>query len=949
MNRILTYNFSENFVERLADLLKENYFKKDKDLSRLAVVFGGKRPALFLKRALSHRVKESFFPPQFFTIDEFVNYVLFKKEHFSLITDLDACYVIFKLAKRVSPQILKGRHTFAEFLPWAREILAFIEQLDLEAMESSALKNIELSAEIGYAVPPDINRLLEHIIILRARFHETLEEQKTYTRGLCYLKAAREIATIVFEDFDEIIFGNFFFLHKTESLLLKDLLKRQQALLIFQGSEDDWPVLKKNANAFLNPILPEQKKPLPRFNLELFAGFDTHSQVCLVREIIKKIIASGESLNGTVIVLPESGHLIPLLSEITALVEDFNISMGYPLERSSLQTLLKFIFSAQLTRKEKAYYAKDYLKVLRHPLVKSLKLSKDPAVTRVLIHKIEEVLTGQQKTILGGQLFLKLEDLIDLDHLYEITREVLARMGFSLKKKEIKEILEELHAQLFTAWEKIINLSNFSQGLEGFLNLFVHKSLMGAYPLNLKIAERMYSVVEEMKSAVFNQESFFPEECFQIFKNKIEREMVSFLGSPLKGLQILGLLETRALNFKNVIIMDMNEGVLPRLRIYDPLIPREVMVSLNLDRLEQEEEIQRYQFMRLISSAENVYLVYEESQDKEKSRFVEELVWARQKKENTLDAVKITRAEFKFQVLQKKTDIKKTGEVLDFLKNHTYSASSLNTYIRCPLRFYYKYVLGLMEKEDYFEEPENRQVGIFIHELLEETFGKFLHKKPVLGTAFRTYFFKVFETKFEETFGRSIVSDAFLLKKVLEVRLDDFLNKEGEAKGVRDVQEILEIEKRFAESISLSSGEFKFVYQVDRIDRLKDGTILIVDYKTGSEDPTPKKMETISSMELSRDAIKKNVRSFQMPLYFDLLGRRYPNEKINAMFYNLRTLETKEFLKDAVSSDAREPNQVFRKSLEHTLGEIVDPKVHFKPDDREPRYCATCPFYYVCR
>ena len=103
---------------------------------------------------------------------------------------------------------------------------------------------------------------------------------------------------------------------------------------------------------------------------------------------------------------------------------------------------------------------------------------------------------------------------------------------------------------------------------------------------------------------------------FKIFDAKISGELVKFHGSPLKGLQILGLLETRSLNFENVIVLDVNEGVLPRLNIYAYLIPREVMISLGLDQMELEEEIQRYQFMRLLSSAKDVHLIYRESKDK---------------------------------------------------------------------------------------------------------------------------------------------------------------------------------------------------------------------------------------------------------------------------------------------------------------------------------------------
>jgi inactivated superfamily I helicase len=118
---------------------------------------------------------------------------------------------------------------------------------------------------------------------------------------------------------------------------------------------------------------------------------------------------------------------------------------------------------------------------------------------------------------------------------------------------------------------------------------------------------------------VFAEEKFQPMEVFRIFLNKLETEKVAFKGSPLKGVQVLGFLESRSLNFETVIVMDMNEGVMPRIRMNEPLIPREVMLALGLSQIEKEEEIQRYHFMRLIAHAKRSYLVYEDNGVKERA------------------------------------------------------------------------------------------------------------------------------------------------------------------------------------------------------------------------------------------------------------------------------------------------------------------------------------------
>ncbi|MCR4337304.1 MAG: PD-(D/E)XK nuclease family protein, partial [Candidatus Omnitrophica bacterium] len=372
-------------------------------------------------------------------------------------------------------------------------------------------------------------------------------------------------------------------------------------------------------------------------------------------------------------------------------------------------------------------------------------------------------------------------------------------------------------------------------------------------------------------------------------------------------------------------ILDVNENVLPHLNIYDPLIPREVMVSLNLDRLELEEEIQRYQFMRLISSAKEVHLVYQERADKERSRFVEELIW---EKEKAQKKVEIIEPHFTVKVHSPRKQIAKTPVMIEILKNHTYSSSSINLYLRNPLEFYYQYVLGLREKEDLLDEPENRQVGTFIHGVLEDVFKPYVGCAPQIDEAFRLHFRKIFHDRFEQTLAKAMKSDAFLLKSVIDARMERFLQQEAE-QPLRQIQEILFIEKKFEDVIPLSVGNVKFVYRMDRVDRLRDGTVFLIDYKAGSVDPMPKAIDKIEGMELSRESIFENVRSFQMPLYFFYLDKHFPNEEINAAFYNLRTLEMDCFLKEKAMVDRGRIKEVYSKALDFVMKEILDPAVPF--------------------
>ncbi|UCC94565.1 MAG: PD-(D/E)XK nuclease family protein [Candidatus Omnitrophota bacterium] len=938
MENIFTYDFKENFIENLADFLLEHFAKANGDFSRVACVFGGRRPALFLQRTLARKMHKSFYPPPTFSIDEFVEHIVSEEKPVVKVGDLDASFLIYTLAKELAPDIVRGIDSFSEFLPWAQEIVAFIEQLDLEDIENQALRHIQMSAAIGYEVPQNINVLLQHIVKIRDAYHAILDERKIFSRGLLYREASHRVQKETFDEFDAIIFCNFFYLHATEARLMSQIHTKGKGIYIFQGDQEKWSVLKKNAE-MLSTHLKSSRVCTDDPTVSFYAGFDTHSQVSIVREIVKKI----EDVNNTVIVLPRPETAIPLLSELSSHAGDFNLSLGYPLKRSSLYALCNALFGAQRSKQVDRYYAKDYLNVLRHPLVKNIRFFSSHHATRVLVHKIEDILTGKEETELGGTLFVELDAIEDAQDLYQLAHDTLMTMDVRVSIDELRQIVKELHRVFFRSWEEVEDFFGFAEVLNVFIVTLLHKSMVMSFPFNVKVIEKLCSIKEEFEVVDFCREPFKLQELSSIFMQKLEGEVVSFVGSPLKGLQVLGLFETRSLNFENVIVMDANEGVLPKLKIYEPLIPREVMLNLGLNRLEKEEEIQRYQFMRLIDAAKNVYLVYAENQEKEKSRFIEELLWARQRQLNRLDVATAPKVSFNLKIIQRKTLIEKNAEIIDFLKNETYSASRLNTYLSCPLQFCYRYVLGLSEAEDLLDEPESPQIGIFIHQLLQETFKTFLGRKPIIDKRFRKNFWRIFQDQFALHIARRMKSDSLLLKGIIENRLQRFLDAEAQ----RSVEKIVCLEKKFAGYIKVDGASFAFTSQVDRVDQLSPDSYEILDYKTGGMNFIPKRFSQLAKVELNRTSVRDTIRSFQLPLYYYVVKKTLSCAELNASLYSIRTLERKPFIAEDDYPHKDQIMDICLKSLECILKEVVDPHIPFEPDKDEKR-CSSCAFKSVC-
>ncbi|MBP7088094.1 MAG: PD-(D/E)XK nuclease family protein [Candidatus Omnitrophica bacterium] len=940
MGQAIFYNFGEDFIAKITEYIWNNFRNNDNDFSRIACVFSGKRPALFLRRELAKKVKNSFIPPRIFSIEEFISNVLFSDKASLIPRELDSCFLIYTLAKKYVPNLTEGRSSFKDFLPWAKEIISFIEQLDLEEIKNESLRTVEKSAQIGFEIPLAVNRLLESIVTLRQAYHKALAEKNTHSRGMLYSFLASNMNKIDLNQFDTILFCNLFYLHKTELKIINYICQKNKGICFFQGSRKDWPVLENNTKDF-KAIVDSSDNETNKFNLFIFKGFDMHSQVGIIRNILdEKIIANKEN---TAIILPRPEAIIPLLNEISSLAKGINISMGYPLSQSSLYTLFEYLWRVHESKRGDKYYTKDYLNLLKHPLIKNLQLAYNPAITRVMIHKIEEFLQGEVESSIGGSLFLTLSEIEEESGIYKATCDTLSNMDLKADTDICREILAYLHKLLFKIWDNISNFKEFTSAFEELFNFLIANSLILDYPLNIKVINKLQSVIEEFKSSSFCQENFDYYEIWSIFQQKLQSEKVSFIGSPLKGMQILGFLESRSLTFDNVIIMDLNEAVLPKLKIYEPLIPREVMLSLGLNRLEKEEEIQRYHFMRLVSSAKNAYLIYEENQEREKSRFIEELLWTRQKQLKELEALDILKASFSIKINLKQIEIIKSPSMIELLKKSTYSASRLNTYLSCPLEFYYRYVLGLKKREELLQDPDAPCIGNFIHQLLEEEFKIFIGKRPVINKEFTDKFFENMDVKFEKELTRRMRSDSFLLKKIVKDRMRKFLAEEKE----RDISKIISLETERRDTLELKGEPIEFVYTVDRVDEFKNGNIVVIDYKTGGSDIYPRSFTNLKNMSMTRAAIKENLRSFQLPLYYYFISKDFPERNLNAELYNILTLKRRPLISESDYGYREEIMKICFKALEAIYQEILDPEIPFKPDEEERR-CLRCSFEGMC-
>jgi ATP-dependent helicase/nuclease subunit B len=965
-----TLPLSANVIEEIIDYVLKNYSVEE--FNKVCIIFGGKRPSTVFKKHLSMKLQQNILPPKIFSVEEFIYYIVSKQEKLNFVSDLEIIYLLYKILAEI--QTFNNKFSsFINFIPWGYEIYSFLEEMMLENIKPQQLINLTEESLFGIEIPPSIKDIVKNISDIYVKFYDYLINQKFSTRGVNYKLASEYSAELQLEEFDKIIIVTPFYLHRTELNIISNLVKNNKVVIFFQGNQTEWKQLENIANYF-NISIQCQKEDDKIHNIYFYSVFDNISEVNCVHTILKNI--SSDELDKTVVVLPLDETATLLLNSLPDNVKDYNLVCGYPLKRNVIVSLLKTIFDLQITKKENKYYTKYYIEIIKNPLIRNVGFDKSSSENilqsiPIIFDCIEDVVLGKvEDNKISKSNFVVLKDIQQSKVLFNHIYEMLSKFNLKLKIEDIAEIITIIHKKFFVQWEKIRTVNECCKCLKETLNFLLSNSNIEKNMLNLYSVNKLFEIIEELENLSFTNEKFSKEEIFKFFLIQVDRAKLSFIGSPVKGLQMLGFYETRNLNFDKVIICDINEGVLPHLEQKSVLVPYTFLTQLGINRLEIEEELQRYHFKRLVLSAKDVYLVYIESNEKEKSRFVEQMVWDIQKKEKTLNLKNMYSCYFPVSFKINKREVKKTEDVIEYLKNFCYSPTAVDTYLTCPLKFHYTYVLGLEEQEVLSDEPEGKEIGEFIHSLLEESFKVFIqpvpqkaesvehvssifeqkdkseHQTVKIDEEFKKKFFILFEQKFDSTLAKRYKTESFLVKKVMKFYLEQFLFFEQQRIQKDQVEQILMLEQNYKEKIFINGKQIFFQYRIDRVDKLQDGSLLVIDYKTGY---IPQMNKNLNIDQLSYRNIKKQIKSFQLPLYVDIIQKKLCCENVDAMFYNIKEPDKPYRLFKDSKYQKKEIIDIVFSSLDYIFDEILNPEIPFYEDIEEPQNCNQCPFQYLCR
>lgn len=470
------------------------------------------------------------------------------------------------------------------------------------------------------------------------------------------------------------------------------------------------------------------------------------------------------------------------------------------------------------------------------------------------------------------------------------------------------------------------------------------------HPLFRPYAETILQVFLSIEQSLIGNASFRDIAGYSNFlQHYIAQQEVPFTGTPLRGVQVLGLLETRSLCFDNVYMLNVNDDVLPGGIESDVLLPRQLREKLGMETRRDRDKLSEYYFNLLVRGAKRVHLFFSETGDRDKSRFIEQLLWEQQKRRGSFTSDSIMQTvRYKINLANDSVQaIQKSEPMLEALRSFSYSASALDTYLQCPIRFLYRFVLRLEEKEHVSDDLDNQDIGILVHEVLKKFYEPFVGTKLELSKLNADRMEQVVEELFTQKFGAEPAGAAYLLKRQIQQQLTRMLiNYQKSVVEKNDV-----VLKGLEEKISIRTFGVKFEGRLDRIEQ-RGTSVFILDYKTG---PQPSKV-SINFKKLKveeRDTWNDAVVSLQLPFYLLLYSEHtgIDIQKIIPAYLYLgdnRLSEESEVVFQGQPAERATCFEQMRSIIELLLHEINDAAIPFLPPNDLTKTCPRCPYTALC-
>ncbi len=914
--------------------------EKDGDYSSYLVVFPGKRPSHFLRKAVALRTGSSFIPPTALSMDEFIDslYDISGSRH---IEAIDAVALLYDIHRK-SPHPLGGRGflTPEGFFPLGLKIYRDIEELAIEDVGPQKVREVETLITDG--LPEQTKGRLQSLSLFNEKFYGEVKARGLSSRSMRYRAVAEQIGDAGLGIYDKAIFAGFFALTQAEKILFRRLLAIDKAVFIFEEATGLGGKLRDLGISYEGG----EKEP-SRAVVNFYSSPDTHGQVMALGNILSRQIESeGLPDEKTVIVVPSPDSLFPLLRQgLSGMPDDaYNVSLGYPLHRTPVFGFLNNLMDLLNSMDGERVYIPDYLKFVLHPYTKNIYYAGKSETTRILFHSVEEeLLKYRTKTFVPLAEIEENEDLFD-----DVIRKLAGNWQWG-GREDLRAHLKKIHKNTIERFLSFEDVGDFARKCMDLLVYIFNESTARLHPLFYPFAESFITHLALLPGSLMRDIAFAERSSYFIFLRRYVKTChTPFTGTPLKGLQVLGFLETRNLKFDRVLVLDSNEDVLPDTKKEETLLPLKARQILGLPTYMDRDRLTAHYFESLLSGAKEVHLFFAENDKTEPSRFVEKLLWERQKKARaTTSQPYVSPVCYQVKLVNEiPAPVAKTVEMVSFLRDYQYSATTLNRYLRCPLQFYYATVLGLNPKDEITGDIGRDDLGSFVHDILRRFFvnkkGRQLKEEDLSVGEMAS----LVDALFEKQYGSEPTGALYLLRRQVKRRMTEILKNYYLPLLKKASLCIMEVE----ESIAARVGGFNLKGRIDSVEQ-RGGKTVIVDFKTGSSGNFLK--IDMDKLDLTRrETWSGAIRSLQLPFYLTLYAekKKRPVEGLNALFLLLGRSRISEEIEIPLFDGPNE-KEVFpplRSVIFDLLAEIADLRVPFLPAGDMKNACPGCDFRYVC-
>ena len=848
------------------------YYKSyGQDISRYTFVFPNRRAGIFFQHYLSQIAGRPIFSPEILTVTD-----LFEKlSPYKKADRIEMLFLLYDIYIRVS----SSTETFDEFLYWGEMLLNDFDDVDKYLVDAQQLfRNIhdlkEIDAGFDYLTESQIEairrfwsnflpigendkkkdflEMWEVLFQLYTSLREQLHNKGMAYEGMIFRDVTEHLANDIDYKlpFEKVIFVGLNGHSKSEETLLKYLHKQKIADFYWDYSSPLVRDPQNKASFFIDrnrmlfptqlTLEPEElSMDLPV--VEVIGIPSAVGQAKYVHTIIKSLmdekqITSSTQAMNTALVLPDENLLLPALYSIPGEIDKINVTMGYSLGNSSISGLMEHVFELQrnIRRSENytGFYYKPVLAILNHRYITNV-ASDEAKVLRTNIIQYNKTTVSSQDLQSHPLFQLIFRPVFNWQDIPYYLQSILSTLNTTLSVNEKNE-------------EKDEDINARSIDIECEFIVEYYKTIN-------KMDEALRNVLPEMSVDTY----------FKLLRKLIVGISVPFRGEPLSGLQIMGVLETRALDFDNLIILSMNEGIFPLKKAASSFIPYNLRKGFDLPTYEHQDSIFSYHFYRMINRAKRIYLLYdtrtEGLQTGEVSRYYNQI------KHLYNDSFDIREKLAVYKVSSTESlaiSIQKTPQIMEkmnvFLQggDKRLSASSINTYLNCPLQFYFSVVENMEEEDEIAETIEASTFGTIFHSIMEWLYEPF---KGKMITADLLHNISKNNKLLTEMIERSFAENYFKSEKVKRLTGQNYLTGEVLRKYIRQVLATdakltpfiyIDSEERIKKDYPLPSGKVVSLKGIiDRVDEVS-GHTRIIDYKTGKGVLRYKEMKDLFDKEM---------------------------------------------------------------------------------------------------